>query len=643
MSSGHHFNLHISHHGKETSHDSHPQPSSEFPVSDHPEDSVDETNDDSHLKESLDIDLPQSALDLSTTFDSILSETSHVEAPEVEKVQKRASNVMKLAQENEKLKEELRAMTERLENGIESLCIESTGLVTAVDDEEAGPESAHDRLFVSGCILFASPHTASASSSTMTTHRVSEMTSRRPSVLDSPNSPLSRRQSEMSSRRPSIDPSRLIPMDKFSLSNSLQAERGLASHIGGANDFNVVFVGAGNIMFGSDEGPWNHSFRFEHKLGPRLKVVALIDPAIERATSVLQKKCETFVRSAYEHTRVFRTLDDFVKNMSRKDTPRAVIVGSPPMFRGTLQPGRDIELQILKHFPGVALFIEKPAATGPASEIEEAFKVAKFISDSGAVCSVGYMLRYLKAVQMMKQIINENNLIVMATVARYACAYEAIAKPDWWDKSKRSARDPFLPRLQPTDICCSAGPIIEQGTHFCDLSRYFGGEVDISTVSAHSLEWDENAGYLSKIVVDETAILPENRVPRVTAATWKYENGAVGSFTHLVTLQGHDYSCELEVYADGYQLKLVNPYVQPVLYVRRPGSDHEEAFRFPDDDPFFSEISVLIDNIEDIEEDPETAQILCTFEDACRSYELTWAIRLASERSRKIRKEAGAA
>ena len=50
---------------------------------------------------------------------------------------------------------------------------------------------------------------------------------------------------------------------------------------------------------------------------------------------------------------------------------------------------------------------------------------------------IRYMLRYLKAVQMMKQIIDENNLTVMTTIARYACAYEAIAKPDWWNKSKR--------------------------------------------------------------------------------------------------------------------------------------------------------------------------------------------------------------
>lgn len=66
----------------------------------------------------------------------------------------------------------------------------------------------------------------------------------------------------------------------------------------------------------------------------------------------------------------------------------------------------------------------------------------------------------------------------------------------------------------------SAGPVIEQGTHFCDLSRYFGGEVDISSVQAHSLEWFENAGRLSKMSIDESKIAPENRIPRVTAATW---------------------------------------------------------------------------------------------------------------------------
>jgi len=59
------------------------------------------------------------------------------------------------------------------------------------------------------------------------------------------------------------------------------------------------------------------------------------------------------------------------------------------MFRGTTRPGRDIEFQVLKHFPEAALFIEKPIATGPEDEIEEAFKVSQAIVNSGQVCSVG--------------------------------------------------------------------------------------------------------------------------------------------------------------------------------------------------------------------------------------------------------------
>ena len=53
-----------------------------------------------------------------------------------------------------------------------------------------------------------------------------------------------------------------------------------------------------------------------------------------------------------------------------------------------------------------------------------------------------------------------------------------------------------------------------------DLSRYFGGDVDIPSVQAHSLEFYEEAGKLSKIPIDESAIKPADRIPRVTSATW---------------------------------------------------------------------------------------------------------------------------
>ena len=56
----------------------------------------------------------------------------------------------------------------------------------------------------------------------------------------------------------------------------------------------------------------------------------------------------------------------------------------------------------------------------------------------------------------------------------------------------------------------------------------------------------------------------------------KYKNGAIGSFVHAVALQGTAYSCELEVICDGFQMRLVDPYNAPVLYLRRPGDDIEE-------------------------------------------------------------------
>lgn len=120
-----------------------------------------------------------------------------------------------------------------------------------------------------------------------------------------------------------------------------------------------------------------------------MKVVAIIDPATDRAATVVQAKCDSFVKSAYEHTRICKSLDEFVSTMTKKEQPKAVVIGSPPMFRGSTLQGRDIEIQILKKFPGIALFVEKPVATGPFEELKDAFDVAKIIDDSGSICSVG--------------------------------------------------------------------------------------------------------------------------------------------------------------------------------------------------------------------------------------------------------------
>ena len=137
------------------------------------------------------------------------------------------------------------------------------------------------------------------------------------------------------------------------------------------------------------------------------------------------------------------------------------------MFIHVLRPGADLEIQVLKRFPKAALFIEKPISAAP---VANALNLAHYLENHRVIASVGYMLRYLKVIQHMKNIIEETGKPVMMTVARYVSSYAKIKSEVWWDKSK------------------SCGPIVEQGTHLVDLCRYFGGAVVLDSVQATSTE-----------------------------------------------------------------------------------------------------------------------------------------------------------
>ena len=69
----------------------------------------------------------------------------------------------------------------------------------------------------------------------------------------------------------------------------------------------------------------------------------------------------------------------------------------------------------------------------------------------------------------------------------------------------------------------------------------------LSSVKAHSVEWHEKPGKLSEMRVDESLIPEEDRIPRFTSASWKYEGGAIGHLEHGVSLQGSTFSTELVV------------------------------------------------------------------------------------------------
>lgn len=67
----------------------------------------------------------------------------------------------------------------------------------------------------------------------------------------------------------------------------------------------------------------------------------------------------------------------------------------------------------------------QPVGTGT---VEAAKQVTQHLVENGNIVSVGYMLRYLRCVQKMKQIIHENNLTVMATNARFV---SGLLPSDW--------------------------------------------------------------------------------------------------------------------------------------------------------------------------------------------------------------------
>jgi hypothetical protein len=73
------------------------------------------------------------------------------------------------------------------------------------------------------------------------------------------------------------------------------------------------------------------------------------------------------------------------------DILRLVIDGFQPVMRGSTQPGRNLEMQLIKLFPDAALFIEKPISSSEFTEVDKVKEALK-----GKTVSVGYMLRYLK-------------------------------------------------------------------------------------------------------------------------------------------------------------------------------------------------------------------------------------------------------
>jgi len=328
---------------------------------------------------------------------------------------------------------------------------------------------------------------------------------------------------------------------------------------------------------------------------------------LSRAQEVLEiRKKKEGCAQLWESTQIFADYKDMLSIAK----PEAVFIGTPPLFHGSTLSPRDIELQCAKR--NIHMFIEKPISCAGMEDVTGVKDILmKAVDECGLVISVGYMFRYSKAIKMMKDIIKMHSQ-PKAFNARYMCAYSNIAKSEWWDSDK------------------CGGPIVEQGTHFCDLARCLVGEVDYSTIQTITVRDTDPCGHLSKIPssVCEENIPAERRVPRITSAFWKFENGAIGSLMHGVVLHEDKYENELEVWGDGYRLQLIDPYNECKLAVRLPGSEKVEVFHFTDDDYYLTEDTVFIQSC--ISKD--TNGILSSYDDSYHTYKMSVCIKNAEDK-----------
>jgi predicted dehydrogenase len=372
---------------------------------------------------------------------------------------------------------------------------------------------------------------------------------------------------------------------------------------------NVAFISAGGVNFGGPEGPWDHASRLE-KIGG-IEVVAIVEVDLERARKVLEKRRSSDLYGhMYAKTKVYTSVKAMLED-TQHPKPDAVFIGLPPHCHGSTKEPFDVEIQCAK--VGIHLFIEKPLSCLPPDEVRSTAEVLRNIQaerDEKLVISVGYMLRYHKAVTMLKDIIrNRTNGNILNIMARYNCSYTSILKQSWWDTAT------------------SGGPIVEQATHFVDLSRYLvGDEVMLDTVSAKAIHAHSELSKLSKIPVDEESIPHARRIPRTTTAHWSFENGVICSLHHALLLHGNGYSAELEVWGDGFRACLIDLYGNAKLLLRL-GEDPETVIPV-EDDMYFTEAEAFIRAVRN---QGGASGILSDYDDALKTYELSWAIKKGSE------------
>ncbi len=135
------------------------------------------------------------------------------------------------------------------------------------------------------------------------------------------------------------------------------------------------------------------------------------------------------------------------REMFKKEKIDALVLCTPQMVRE-----EPIAICAGKHIP---VFTEKP----PAADMETGYRIAKLIKEAKIICSVGFIFRYLKVVNRVRQLLKGRPILSMQL--QYLC-------PMMYPDSR--ARDFYYKKE------LSGGLLIDQAIHLLDFCRFMLGE-----------------------------------------------------------------------------------------------------------------------------------------------------------------------
>ncbi len=279
--------------------------------------------------------------------------------------------------------------------------------------------------------------------------------------------------------------------------------------------------------------------------------------------------------SAFDDARGYATITDMLDSR-RLD---AVYICVPPFAHG------EVELALAER--GIPFLVEKPLGL----DMQTPLAVLQAVRSKQLITSVGYHFRYMDSVARAKQLL-ENRVVGMA-LGHWMGGMPEVS---WWRKQEGSG-----------------GQIVEQTTHIFDLLRHLLGEVT-----------EVYAAYAQRVIHTKHE---QVSVPDVGTVTLKLQSGAVANISNACMLSGGGHT-GLTVYTDECNLELTHGGL-----VETQGEHRREYANVSN--PYVNELRAFFHAVRT----QDASAILSTYEDACRTQQVTVAANESAQSGLPVRLE----